>query len=86
MKTETEETKEIRALLDDCVKKYWLNMYNFDNNPYNVTQYITWSDNEVQPAETEVWEEEYKCFAQEKEINNLNKIYTTDYLLNWVIA
>lgn len=83
----TEETKKIRALLDDCVKKYWMKKFDFNNNnPYNVEQYITWSDNEVQPAKTEDWEEEYKCFAQEKEINNLNKIYTTDYLLNWVIA
>lgn len=92
MKTKTEETEEtekIRALLDDCVKKYWLIMNNFDNNPYDMEQYITWSDDEVQPTETNVKIEEdewkYKCFAQEK-IDNLSTTYTTDYLLNWVIA
>ena len=84
MKTKTEETEKIRALLDDCVKKYWLKECDFNNNPYNVEQYITWSDDEVQSAETEEWK--YKCFAQEKEINDPPTIYTTDYLLNWVIA
>lgn len=86
MKTKTEETEKIRALLDDCVKKYWLIMHDFDNNtnPYNdVKQYKTWSDDEVQSAESEEWK--CKCFAQEK-IHNLSTTYTTDYLLNWVIA
>lgn len=86
MKTKTEETEKIRALLDDCVKKYWLKECVFNNNPYNVEQYITYSDDEVQPTTTEDWKEEYKCFAQEKEIDNLKTTYTTDYLLNWVIA